>query len=145
MIRRYEADDIDNLLDIWRRATQIAHPFMSDMFLQKEEANIRDIYIPNTESWVCVKEGVFAGFTSVIHHENGVDEVGALFVDPKYHGQGLGYALMQKVVALYPELILDVFEKNAIGRRFYKRFGFQDVKRYLHPQTNEILCRLAYP
>ena len=145
MIRRYKPADMEGLLTTWWHATQQAHPFMTQDFLERERTNIRDIYIPNTETWVCLQENEVVGFASIIHHDGGIKEVGALFVEPACHGQGLGYDLMRQVTSLYAKLVLDVFEKNTLGRRFYDRFGFHEVKRHLHPETNEMLCRLVYP
>ncbi len=52
MIREFEETDLEDILEIWYQSTTLAHPFMGDAFLEKEAKNIRDIYIPNTKTWV---------------------------------------------------------------------------------------------
>ena len=40
-------------------------------------------------------------------------------------------------------LTLEVFEENAIGRRFYERYGFVRVSQYWHEETGHMMLRLA--
>ena len=51
---------------------------------------------------------------------------------------------MDVVASLHETLEVDVFKKNAIGRRFYDAYGFELVKEHLHEGTKELLLRMKY-
>lgn len=139
MIRPYAEQDVDALIEVWRAASQIATPFLSAEFLAQEASNIRNLYLPNAETWVIDSGDTVAGFLALIG-----DEVGAIFVHPDYQGQSLGRALMDHAVSLRASLFLDVFKENAVGRRFYDRYGFQYESEHTHEETGRQLLRLVF-
>lgn len=139
-IRPCRSDDLDAVLDIWRAANELAHPFLTEEFLTKERENVRDIYLPAAETWVAEADGRVVGFVSLLGHQ-----VGGLFLAPAWHGRRIGKALMDKAVAERGALELDVFAANAIGRRFYDRYGFVDADDYVHAPTGQRVLRLTLP
>lgn len=139
MIRPYAEQDVEALIEVWRAASQIATPFLSADFLVQEADNIRNLYLPNAETWVIDSEDTLAGFIALIG-----DEVGAIFVHPDYQGQSLGRALMDHAVTLRNSLFLDVFKENTVGRRFYDRYGFQYESEHTHEETGHQLLRLVF-
>lgn len=84
-------------------------------------------------------EGSVVGF--MILHGN---EVGALFVKPDFHGAGVGFALMNKASELHGKLKVEVFKENALGNKFYSRFGFAQTHEYLHAATGMMMSCLEY-
>ena len=70
--------------------------------------------------------------------------MGAIFVLPKNHGEGIGKALMDQAHSLHKVLELEVFEENSIGRAFYERYGFVTLYRYLHEQSGHPIIRLSF-
>lgn len=139
-IRPYSADDLDSVLDIWRAANALAHPFLTEDFLRTEQDNVRDVYLPAAETWVAEADGRVVGFVSLLGHQ-----VGGLFLAPAWHGRRIGKALMDKAVAERGTLELDVFAANVIGRRFYNRYGFVDADDYVHAPTGQRVLRLTLP
>ncbi len=139
VIRRYNSLDLDGVLDVWERASEIGHPFLSKEFISAEKRNIPARYLPNGDAWVASDSGSIVGFA--ILHGN---EVGALFVSPEHHGCGVGYALMNKAREIHGNLAVEVFKNNPIGTKFYLRYGFNIVREYLHSETDEILLCLKY-
>ncbi len=137
MIRRYAEQDTEAVIDVWRLASEVATPFLPADFLEREPDNIRNIYLPHAETWVFEAEGSVVGFLSLIG-----DEVGAIFVYPRCHGRGIGRALMDHAVQLRGSLYLDVFKDNALGRRFYERYGFLCEGEHVHEETGCTLVRL---
>ena len=138
-IRKYETKDDDDIVRVWYKASELAHPFLKKDFLKKEEQNIRNIYLPNTETWVYEVNDEVLGFVALIGNE-----VGALFLDPDFHGHGIGYRLMKHVSKLHKELEVEVFKKNSIGRGFYKRFGFKYLSEGVHEGSGCDFLRLKY-
>ena len=137
MIREYEEKDLSELLDAWYSASQVAHPFLDEDFFEQERRNIAAFHLPNAETWVYELDGVVVGFIALIGNE-----VGAIFVDPQFHGQGIGRALMDKARSMRAVLELDVFKDNLVGRKFYEKYGFSQVNEYLHEETGFMQLRL---
>jgi len=137
MIREYEAKDLNGLLESWYSASQVAHPFLDEEFFERERRNIAALYLPNAETWVYELDGVVVGFIALIGNE-----VGAIFVDAKFHGQGIGLALMDKARSIREVLELDVFKDNLVGRKFYEKCGFNQVDEHLHEETGLMQLRL---
>lgn len=137
LIRPYTDSDADQVLDVWYRASLIAHPFLDDAFLEAERTRIREHWLPVTETMVYELDGQVVGSISLMD-----TEVGGFFVDPHHQGQGIGRALMDRARETRPVLELDVFEKNLIGRRFYDAYGFEMVDRHIHEETGQPQLRL---
>ena len=139
IVREYQAEDLDNVLAAWENATRLAHPFLSDEFLDQERYNIPHLYLPNAETWVIEQAGQVIGFIALLGNE-----VGAIFVQPEFHGTGAGKALMDKAHALRGDLEVEVFEANRIGRIFYQRYGFTPLSESIHEPTGNPLIRLQF-
>ncbi len=137
MIRKYEDRDLEEVLDVWYQASIIAHSFLTDEFFEQERENIRNIYMPNADSWVYVDEGRVVGFISLADNE-----VGGIFIYPECQGRGIGQALMNKARELHRALELEVYKDNLKARRFYERYGFVAFKEYLFEDTGQLMVRM---
>lgn len=100
---------------------------------------MRERYIPNSETWVYEKEGVIMGFISMMGNE-----VGGLFVKPKFHSKGVGTALVNFIVESQKELEVEVFEKNSRGRAFYHKYGFTLMEETMHEETKNELFQMKF-
>ena len=132
MIRTFDEGDLEELLDVWYRASLLAHSFLTEDFLARERAEISERWLPIAETAVYETEGRVVGFIALIGNE-----VGGIFVDPDHQGRGVGRALMDHAWNTRPFLELDVFEANAIGRRFYDTYGFQIIDRHINDATGQ--------
>jgi len=139
VIRPYHPDDTDAIVDVWYAASRLAHPFLTPEFMEAERRRIRELYLPNAETWVCVLDGDVRAFIALLG-----DEVGGLFAHPDYHKRGLGRALMDKAAGLRDRLFLDVFKENHIGRAFYESYGFRYRDEHVHEETGHLLVRMEY-
>ena len=137
MIREYENTDLEDLLEAWHSASKVAHPFVSEDFLEKERENIASIHLPNAETWVYELEGAVIGFIALIGNE-----VGGIFLDPKFHGKGIRRALMDHAKSIREVLELDVFKDNVIGRNFYNKYGFIEEYEHIHKESGFMQLRL---
>ena len=142
MIRRYREADLEDVLSAWAEASAVAHSFLSPEFQSRERREIRDVYLPMAETWVWEDDGQVVGFISLLENE-----VGAIFVDSRFQGRGIGRVLMDQARSLKGELEVEVFEKNAQGRAFYERYGFEQISTSIHEQSGfeMIRLRLAAP
>lgn len=139
IIREYRAEDLNDLLSAWESASRLAHPFLTDEFLEQERDNIPNLYLPNAETWVIEQGGQVFGFIVLLGNE-----VGAIFVKPEFHGTGAGKALMDKAQELRGDLEVEVFKENTIGQKFYARYGFQLLKESVHEPTGNQIMRLKF-
>jgi len=137
MIRSFRDADLEPMLDVWQAANAVAHPFMDDAFVAQERRNIPEVYMPHADTWIFDDDGTVRGFLALIGNE-----VGAIFVDPAHHGAGIGRALMDHARTLHEVLEVEVFEVNAIGRRFYDRYGFTLLEKKHHEPTDQPVLRL---
>jgi putative acetyltransferase len=141
MLRPYRDDDLEAVLDVWYRASLIAHSFLSEEFLEAEQHQIAEEFLPVSETTVAEADGRVVGFLSLIG-----TEVGGIFVDPEYQGRGIGRTLMDDARRARTHLELGVFEDNLLGRRFYDAYGFLQVDRQIHAESGhyELRLRLDY-
>ena len=114
MIRHFRDDDLDTILDIWLRASIKAHDFVEQKYWESQVQNMRDIYIPASDSYVYVKDNKIIGFYSL--YEN---TLAAIFVYPEFQGQGFGRQLLLHAKKQKGVLTLSVYKENkSRGRGF---------------------------
>lgn len=121
-IRAFEETDLDRVMEIWRAATVVGHPFQSPEELDRDEALIRNEYMPQVDSWVAVDEGSceIVGFISLAG-----GRIVALFVDPSLQRGGVGGHLVAHLNALHGPLSVEVMSDNAVAVPFYEKHGFR--------------------
>ena len=139
MIRKHTEKDLGEIINIWHKASTLAHPFLESTFVEKVKKDMREIYIPNSETWIFEENNSAIGFISMLDNE-----IGGLFVMPNHHSKGIGTQLVNFVNNLYNELEVEVFEKNIIGRSFYNKYGFNKIKQYTQTESNNEVLRLNY-
>lgn len=138
-VRPYEERDTEAIIDAWYQASLIAHPFLTADFLAQENKNLRELFLPRSQTWVFEKEGQIGGFISLLDNI-----VGGIFVHPSWQRQGVGTALMNKAKSLHTTLELDVFTANKQGRAFYAKYGFEPLKTYRDEATGEMMLKLRF-
>jgi len=139
VIRKYDATDLSELLDVWYGAARIAHPFWTAELFEQERRDITREFLPVAETWVFEKDGRVVGFIALLGNE-----VGGIFVAPTQQGQGIGRALMDHVRKSRDHLVLEVFQDNKIGKAFYDAYGFATVGERLDEATGLRLLRLRF-
>lgn len=139
-IHNYRTVDLEPVMEVWRKANAVAHPFLTDSFVAQTEKEIRDTYIPMTETFVLEQDGAIIGFIALFENQ-----IGGLFLEPSHHGKGYGRAMVDHAVALKGPLKVEVFRDNALGRLFYERYGFKFVADQLHEPSGHMNRKMAMP
>lgn len=116
--------DCATVLRIWREGSRAGHPFLTEADLDTQEAIIAERHLGVADITIAEVGEHRCGFIALLG-----GYVGALFVDPRWHGRGVGTALMQHVQAGAQQLELGVYEANARARMFYARMGFTSAGR----------------
>lgn len=140
MIRIFQQNDIESILEVWLAASIEAHDFMAPDYWESKLDDMRNIYLPASETYVYDSDGNLEGFISM--YEN---NIAALFVRPAVQKQGIGSELIQFVKTRYKELSLCVYKSNERSISFYRKHGFQVVCEQIDEHTNhpEIKMKLS--
>jgi GNAT superfamily N-acetyltransferase len=75
-------------------------------------------------------DGEVIGSTTPFIDEAGVQHVGSLYVDKRWHGTGVASQLMQKVIDWFDaskSIELGVVTYNERAKAFYRKWGFEEV------------------
>lgn len=139
MIRRYKETDLDKVVDIWYQASTMAHPFLKPEFVEKVKNDMREIYIPNSLTWVFEENNKVVGFVGMLGNE-----IGGLFILPDQQAKGMGTQLVNYVSKLHNEIEVEVFKANHIGRAFYDKYGFKTFKESIHEETGQAVLRMKF-
>ena len=135
MIREYGEVDLEAVLEIWLSASVQAHGFVRSGFWESQLGNMRDIYIPASETCVYELDGKVVGFYSL--HGN---DLAAIFVAPELQGQGIGKQLLGHARSQRSMLRLSVHKENQSSYEFYLSQGSHVVSE----QIDEYTGRPAY-
>ena len=139
MVRDYRAADIDQILKIWLAASIEAHDFIESAFWKSKISEMRDVYIPASETFVYEVEGKIVGFYSL--YEN---NLAAIFVDPGSQGKGFGSILLNDAKRRRENLQLTVYKENAPSIRFYEKHGFMILGEQLDEHTGHAELIMEY-
>lgn len=116
--------DLPQVIDLWRRAVDATHHFLSREDRVAIEAEL-STFLPQVSLTLAVdRSDRPLGFMFL--HDGHME---ALFIDPDHHGQGIGTALVAEALARHPHLTTDVNEQNAQAVGFYRRIGFECIGR----------------
>lgn len=132
MIRDLLPSDMEAVLDIWLHASIKAHAFISPLFWESKVADMREIYLPASITYVYEEEGLVKGFVSLYE-----DTVAALFVAPAYQGNGIGKNLLNKAKSLRQRLTLTVYRDNKKSVAFYEGCGFVATAEKVDEHTDQ--------
>ena len=124
LIRTSRPEDGDRTVAIWRDAVDATHDFLTAADRQAIDLEVQR-FLPHSPLWLAVDQRDLAmGFMGLAgaHME-------ALFVDPAFHGIGVGRKLVGHALELHPVLTTDVNEQNNQAIGFYERLGFVRIGR----------------
>ncbi len=125
-LRLYRRDDLDEVVHLWYHTWHYTFPFLRHPEpLEAWKTRLRDDIAKNETVWVAERDGQMVGFLALRERDGYLN---LLFVDPQFHHQGIGTALMNKAKHLSPSgLSLETLQLNREARAFYERHGFHVV------------------
>ena len=139
MISKLKETDMDQVLEIWLEASRKSHDFIKREFWESKLDDMRNLYLPASETYVYVENGEIKGFFSLVG-----ETLAAIFVAPASQGHGIGKKLIARAKELRSSLNLTVYSKNTKSINFYKSCGFDIVKKQTDENTGEPEYLMAY-
>ncbi|MFA8300294.1 MAG: GNAT family N-acetyltransferase [Hyphomicrobiales bacterium] len=132
IIRELKDTDIDKVVDLWYNASIVAHDFIEKEFWQSGRIAMKDVYIPNSETYVGLVDDKIVGFVSMSD-----DFLAALFVDTELQGKGYGTQLLNYIKSIRSKIQLNVYKKNINSTAFYISQGFKQGSKSIDRLTGE--------
>lgn len=123
-LRPSHPHDGARIIEIWRRAVDATHDFLSLADRQAIEAEVMG-FLPAAPLLLAVD----ATDTPVAFMLVMDGHMEALFVDPACRGNGVGRQLVTHALAEHRQLTTDVNAQNAQAVGFYQRLGFVETGR----------------
>eukprot|EP01064_Diplonema_japonicum_P029689 TRINITY_DN4865_c3_g1_i1.p1 TRINITY_DN4865_c3_g1~~TRINITY_DN4865_c3_g1_i1.p1 ORF type:complete len:157 (+),score=46.20 TRINITY_DN4865_c3_g1_i1:41-472(+) len=136
-IRKKLDTDAEAILEVWKAGWAAGHPFISQEVTDNVTTMMVEKFIPEGEIYVHETGGKIDGFVAMMGNE-----IGGLFVKPSSHGKGIGTKLVNHVAPMHETLEVEVFNKNAIGIPFYKKYGFTPIKEYHNDFADQMTTRM---
>ena len=133
MIRKATQQDIEKVMQIWLKASLQAHDFIAADFWRQRLPEVRDVYLPQAETFVYEDKHQIKGFISVILD----NYIGALFVDTAYQRRSIGSKLLDYVRQNRPNLTLKVYARNKAALNFYQKNDFKILVEKKDDATGE--------
>lgn len=138
MIRKFEKNDIDGVMQIWLSGNLDAHSFISDEYW-KSNYNLVQEQIQQADIFVYEDKGRIYGFIGIVE-----GYIAGIFVDKDYRNHSIGKMLIEYVKQYYDVLTLNVYRKNERAVSFYHRQGFSTISESIECDTNEVEYKMKW-
>ena len=140
MIRKFETQDLDAVMQIWLQANLNAYAFIPASFWTGHFEIVRNM-LPQAELYVHEDKDTrqidgFIGLTG--NHIEGI------FVAKAARSKGVGKALLEYAKSRKPSLTLSVYQKNERALAFYQREQFTVQSEGIDEDTNEAELQMLW-
>lgn len=133
MIKNFKISNMDKIIDIWLAASIEAHDFIEKSFWESKIIDMRELYIPSSETYIYEENKEVKGFISLSG-----ETIAAIFVSPNCQGKGIGSQLIKKAKEVRVKLNLTVYKNNKKAIEFYIKCGFKIVKEQIDQHTGHL-------
>ena len=131
MIRKFEKNDINPVMQIWKNENIKAHKFIQKEYWESNYNYVKEA-LKNAEVYVYLIKKEIVGFIGL--NNNYIE---GIFVDTNNQCKGIGTSLLNKVKENKSSLTLSVYKKNTNAINFYKKNNFIITKESIDKNTNE--------
>lgn len=133
MIRNLKNDDIDIVMELWKNSTIGAQNFIPDSYWLENYDNVKNNYLPNSDTYVYEEDGEIKGFVSLIENIF----IGGLFIRVDSQREGIGSVILEFLKERNDKLQLTVYDKNERAMKFYLKSGFKILNTEIDKKTRE--------
>lgn len=131
MIKKFEIEDLDEIMNIWLETNISAHGFIKASYWKENFEMVKEMMM-NSEIYLYKEDNKIYGFIGLID-----DYIAGIFIKDKYQSRGIGNNLLDYVKSNRNRLLLSVYNKNNRAIEFYKREGFIIVENEIDEANNE--------
>lgn len=131
-IRKSHDEDLDRLVEIWLKGSIRAHHFISPDYWHSKKREMKEKYLPMSDTYVLEAEEKIVGFVSMVE-----DYMAALFVDPEEQKKGGGKRLVEYVKGNHQQIQLKVYQQNEDAVNFYLKNDWLIEEESLDSETAE--------
>lgn len=131
MIRKFEINDIETVMQIWLKTNISAHDFISETYWRMNYELVKKMF-PDATIFVYEEDNTILGFIGITENY-----IAGIFIAENSQSKGKGKALLDYVKQSHTELALQVYKKNSRAVRFYLREGFVASKEQMDENTDE--------
>lgn len=132
MIRKFEKNDINAIMQIWKNENIKAHQFILKTYWENNYQYVEEV-LPKAEIYVYILKEKIVGFVGV--NNNYIE---GIFIDTNNQGKGIGRLLLNKVKENRNNLTLRVYKKNINAINFYQKNDFIIINENIDKNTDEI-------
>lgn len=133
MIRNLKNDDIDIVMELWKNSTIEAQNFIPDSYWLENYDNVKNNYLPNSDTYVYEEDGEIKGFVSLIENIF----IGGLFIRVDSQRKKIGSVILDFLKERNDKLQLTVYDKNVRAMKFYLKSGFKILNTEIDKKTRE--------
>lgn len=131
MIKKFEIEDLDEIMNIWLETNISAHGFIKASYWKENFEMVKGMML-SSEIYLYKEDNKIYGFIGLID-----DYIAGIFIKDKYQSRGIGKNLLDYVKSNRNRLLLSVYNKNNRAIEFYKREGFIIVENEIDEVNNE--------
>lgn len=131
MIRIFNNNDIEEVMEIWKKENIKAHNFIPKEYWESNYEYVKEI-LPKAKIYVYIDSDKIKGFIGMNNNH-----IEGIFIDTDSQNKGIGTALLNKVKEYKTKLTLNVYDKNKKAIKFYQKNGFEIIKENIDKETNE--------
>ncbi|TCK92571.1 putative acetyltransferase [Natranaerovirga hydrolytica] len=132
MIRKFETDDLVEVMEIWLESNIKAHNFIDESYWKENYEMVKEM-LPQATLYVYEEHGTIQGFVGLMDHY-----IPGIFVQNECQSRGIGKSLLDYIKARYPSLSLKVYKNNIGAVNFYQREKFVIREEKIDENTKEI-------
>lgn len=131
MIRKFQIEDLDRVMEIWLNGNCEAHDFVDRSYWEENFENVKEM-LPQAELYIYEDAKGIQGFAGIMENY-----IAGIFVCSASRSKGIGKCLLDAAKAKKENLSLHVYQKNERAVRFYLREGFAVQSEGMDEDTGE--------
>lgn len=132
MIRKFQINELDTIMEIWLNTNIKAHDFINTSYWQRNYDLVKEM-LPNASIFVYEDNNQIQGFIGLMDNY-----IAGMFINSSSQSKGIGKDLLNYAKDINSELLLKVYKKNVRAIKFYKKENFKVLTEQIDDNTDEV-------